>query len=137
MGAPTLLVLSDVYLHYLENSKIYNLLLNHNVVGCFRYVDDILVVYNEDISNIDNLLHQFNNLTPKLKFTTEKETDRKIKFLDITITTGIEKFTIYIQRKPTYTGIITPEDSCHPKEQKMAAIRYFYNRMNRHQSTFT
>ena len=45
---------------------------SHNVVGYFRYVDDILIVYNEDITNNDTLLHQFNNLTPKLKFTIEK-----------------------------------------------------------------
>jgi len=52
--------------------------------------------------------------------------------LDITITRGIEKFTIDIHRKSTYTDTIIPEDSCHPKEQKMAAIRYFYNRMNKY-----
>jgi hypothetical protein len=52
--------------------------------------------------------------------------------LDLTITRRIEKFTIDINRKPTYTDIIIPEDSCHPKEQKMTAIRYFYNRMNKY-----
>jgi hypothetical protein len=132
MGALTSLILSEVYLQYLENSKIDNLLLSHNVVGYFRYVDDILIIYNEYITNIDILLHQFNNLTPKLNFTIEKETERKLHILDITITRGIEKFTIDIHRKPTYTDIIIPEDSCHPKEQKMAAIRYFYNRMNKY-----
>jgi hypothetical protein len=102
------------------------------LVGYFRYVDDIVVVYNKDVTDIDVFLHQFNNLTPKLKFTIEKETDRKLHFLDITITRGIEKFTIDVHRKSTYTDIIIPEDSCHPKEQKMAAIRYFYNRMNKY-----
>jgi hypothetical protein len=116
----------------LENSKIDNLLLSHTVVGNFRYVDDILVVYNEDITNIDILLHQLNNLTLKIKFTIEKETDCKLNFLDITIVRGIEKFTIDIHRKTKYTDIIIPEDSCHPKEQKMAAVRYFYNRMNKY-----
>jgi hypothetical protein len=132
MGAPTSSILSEVYLQHLENSKIVNLLISHNVIGYFRYVDDILIIYNEDITNIDSLLHQFNNITPELKFTIEKETDRKLHFLDITITRGIEKFTIDIHRKPMYTDIIIPEDSCHPKEQKMAAIRYLYNRMNKY-----
>jgi hypothetical protein len=132
MGAPTSSILSDVYLPYFENSKIDNVLLSHNVIGHFSNVDDIIIVYNEDITNIDILLHLFNNLTPKLKFTIEKETDHKLHFLDITITRGIEKFTIDIHRKPTYTDIIIPEVLCHPKEQKMAAIRYFYNRMNKY-----
>jgi hypothetical protein len=132
-GGTDLLDFPEVCLQYLENSKIYNLLLNQSVVSYFRYVDDILIVYNEDVSNIDILLHQFNNLTPKLKFTIEKEPDRKINFLDVTINRGIEKFTIDIHRKPTCTDIIIPEDSCQPKEHKMAAIRYFYNRMNKYQ----
>ena len=34
---------------------------------------------------------------------------------------------------PTYTDTIIPDDSCHPKEHKLAAIRYFYNRMNTYQ----
>jgi hypothetical protein len=80
MGAPTSSILSEVYLQYLENSKIFNLLLNHNVIGYFRYVDDILVVYNEDITNID-ILRQFNNLTPKLRFTIEKRNRQKDKLL--------------------------------------------------------
>ena len=37
---------------------------------------------------------------------------------------------IDIYRKPTYTGVIIPNDSCHPREHKMAAISYMYNRMN-------
>jgi hypothetical protein len=37
---------------------------------------------------------------------------------------------IDIYRKPTYTDVIIPNDSCHPREHKMAAIHYLYNRMN-------
>jgi hypothetical protein len=132
MGTPTSSVLSEIYLQYLENSIIENLLINYRVTGYFRYVHDILIVYNEDITNIDSLLHQFNNITPKLKFTIEKETEYKLHFLDITITRGVEKFIIDSHRKPTYTDIIIPEGSCHPKEHKMATNRYLYNRMNKY-----
>jgi len=37
---------------------------------------------------------------------------------------------IDIYRKPTYTDVIIPNDSCHPREHKMAAIVYMNNRMN-------
>jgi len=40
---------------------------------------------------------------------------------------GMVPFEIY--RKPTTTDIIIPNDSCHPKEHKTAAVRYYYNRM--------
>jgi hypothetical protein len=35
-----------------------------------------------------------------------------------------------IYRKPTTTDVIIPKDSCHAIEQKMAAIRYFKNRIH-------
>jgi hypothetical protein len=96
-------------------------------------VDDILIVYNEGNKNTDALLGHFSNLSSKLKFTIEKESDCKINFVDITISRGTNKFEINIQRKPTYTDTIIPIDSCHPKELKMAAIRYFFNRLNQYQ----
>ena len=73
MGAPTSSILSEFYLQNLKSSEIFNLLRSHNIEGYFRYVDDTLIVYNESKTNIDNLLDRFNNITPKLRFTTENE----------------------------------------------------------------
>jgi hypothetical protein len=47
MGAPTSSILSEFYLQHLEHSKIYDILLNFNIVGYFRCVDDLLIIYNE------------------------------------------------------------------------------------------
>jgi hypothetical protein len=44
MGAPTSSVLSEFYLQHLENSKIYDILLNFNIMGYFRYIDDLLII---------------------------------------------------------------------------------------------
>ena len=90
-------------------------------------------MYDEEKTNIDTLLDCFNNILPKLKFNIEKETDCKINFLDITISREPNKISIDIYRKPTYTDIIIPNDSCHPREHKMAAIHYLCNRMNTYQ----
>jgi hypothetical protein len=72
----------------------------------------------------------FNNISPKLKFTIEKEIEHKIKFLDITINREPNKMSVNIYKKPAYTDFIIPNDSCHHREHKMAAIHYLYNRMN-------
>jgi len=58
----------------------------------------------------------FNKLTPKLEFTLEREIIRRINFLDITICREQKSFFVDIYRKPTLTGVIIPNDSCHPKE---------------------
>jgi hypothetical protein len=121
MGAPPSSILSEFFLQYLENSRIYDLLGNH-ITGYFRYVDNILIIYNENTMNIEDL-HCFNNLTPKLKFTLEKEMECKFNFLDLTIHSEHNSFSIDTYRKPTFTDTIIPSDSCHPKEHRQAATR--------------
>jgi hypothetical protein len=133
MGAPTSPILSEFYLQFLENSKIYNLLIDYNISGYFRYVDDILIIYKENTTNTEYLLSSFNKLTPNLKFTLEKETEGKINFLDITIHRESSGLSIEIYRKPTYTHYIILKDSCHPREHKQATTWYLYNRMNNYQ----
>jgi len=73
MGAPTSSKLSEVYLQHMENTTIHDLLKKHRIEGYFRCVDDILVVYNAENTNICNVLEDFNNLAHKLKFTLEEE----------------------------------------------------------------
>jgi hypothetical protein len=130
MGAPTSAILSEIYLQFLENNVIYNILKTHNIAGYFRYVDDILVIYYNVKSNIHEVLNDFNQIALKLKFTIEEKIERKLNFLDITIRREQHHITTSIYRKPTTTDTIIPSDSCHPIEQKMAAIRYLCNRMH-------
>jgi len=68
--------------------------------------------------------------TGLIKFTLENETDGCINFLDFTIQNKDNKLLFNIYRKPTTTDIIIPKDSCHPPQQKHAAIRHMTNRMN-------
>jgi len=55
------------------------------------------------------------------------------KLLEITINREPNKISIDVYRKLTYTDVIIPNDSCHTREHKMAAIHYLYNRMNTYQ----
>ena len=64
MGAPTFSIFSKIFLQNLENTKIAELLLKHKVEGYFRYVDDILVMYNEDQTITRNVLDDFNSTKP-------------------------------------------------------------------------
>jgi hypothetical protein len=123
VGDPTSSILSEFYLQYLESTKIYELLTDHSIEGYFWYTDLILIVYNESKTNTDHILECFNKITPSLQFTVERETDHRINFLDVTIYREKEGFSIDIYRKPTATDVIIPNDSCHPREHKMAAIR--------------
>jgi hypothetical protein len=69
----------------MEHKQIYPILLKHKIIGYFRYVDDILLIYNQNKTNIKEMLAEFNKQQPRIKFTIEKEKHKSINFLDLTI----------------------------------------------------
>jgi len=114
----------------MEHTRLQTILTGNNIFGYFRYVDDILIVYNEKDTDIDLLLEQFNNTMPTMKFSLQKETNNSINFLDITIHKNHGNISFSAYRKPTTTDTIILKDSCHSQEHKQAVIRYLFTRMN-------
>jgi hypothetical protein len=130
MGAPTSAILAEIFIQYLEHNNIIQILQKHQILDYYRYVDDILIIYNEEHTNILDTLNDFNLIHPNIQYTIEMQTDNKLNYLDITIENNNGRFTFNIYRKPTTTDLIIPYNSCHPTEHKLAAIRYMTNRKN-------
>jgi hypothetical protein len=82
----------------------------------------------QNLTNIYDVLTKFNSLTPNLNFMIEEERNNSINFLDITITKTDNHMSYKVYRKPTTTDSIIPNDSCHPVQHKLAAIRFLTNR---------
>jgi hypothetical protein len=80
----------------------------------YRYVDNILIIYNEDNANIDDTLTEFNTVHPNIKYTIEKQENNKLNFLGINIISTLGKLTFNVYRKPTTTDLIIHNDSCNP-----------------------
>jgi hypothetical protein len=60
MGAPTSAILADTFIQYPEHTVIYQILKKHQIIDYYRYVDDILIIYNEQHTNIQSTLDEFN-----------------------------------------------------------------------------
>ncbi|GFG38459.1 hypothetical protein Cfor_11207 [Coptotermes formosanus] len=129
MGAPSSAILSEFFLQYIESNQIINILTKNKILGYFRHADDILILYDHT-STDNNLLNEFNQIHQNLIYTLEPENNCQIKFLDVTISRANEELKFNIYRKPTYTDTIIPYSSYHPTQQKLAALRYFSNRLN-------
>jgi hypothetical protein len=114
IGAPSSVVLSEVYLQHLEHTEIIKIITQHNILGYFRYVDDSLMVYDENSTDIHEVHIAFNNLAPTIKYTIETETDNNINFLDIAIQNKENKVLFSVHRKPITTDVIIPKNSCPP-----------------------
>jgi hypothetical protein len=65
-SAPTSSLFSEIYLPYLENTKVFDILVKHRLIGYFRYVDD-------NAANIHEVQNTFNKLTPTMHLTVEEE----------------------------------------------------------------
>jgi hypothetical protein len=135
MGAPISAILAEVYIQHLEHTSIADTLNKYQIMDYYRYVDDILIVYNEQKTNIINALEDFNAIHSKLKFTMEQGTQNGINYLDLTIKKNQNELNFEIYRKPTATDLILHNTSCHPYEHKKSAINYLHNRMNKRKIT--
>jgi hypothetical protein len=135
MGAPTSSILSEIFIQYLEHTALYEILLRHHIIGYYRYVDDLLLVFDARTTNIHDVLLEFNAVTPTLRFTLEEEKNNKLTFLDITIIRNTDNIQFNVYRKPTVTDAIIPADSCHPNEHKQSAIKFLTHRNKTYPTT--
>jgi len=87
-------------------------------------VNDISIIYNGKATNIDNMLSEFNVVSPKIKYTIVLEENYKINFLDITVTKSQNSIETATDRKLTTIDCIIPHDSCHLTRCKISGIRY-------------
>jgi regulator of sigma D len=83
----------------MEHKYIYTILRTREIMSYYRYVDDILKIYDQHKTNIKQTLEEFNNIHP----TIEKEQQEKVNYLDITIHRKNKRLEFSIYRKPTQT----------------------------------
>ena len=133
MGAPSSTIISEIFLQHLEHTHLPHLAQKHKLVNYFRYVDDILLIYDSQHTRIHSLLHDLNSIHPNLQFTQEVEQNNTIIYLDITIHKTPVNIKISIYRKPTFTDTIIPYTSNHPTQHKYAAVRFLYNCLEAYQ----
>jgi hypothetical protein len=93
-------------------------------------VDDILVIFDYNHTNIQTILDDFNAIHPKLKFTAKMESNNTLNCLDITIHKTPTNWKTSIYRKPTFTEAIIPYTSHHPARHRYAAVKLLYNWLN-------
>jgi hypothetical protein len=57
----------------LEHTAIFDALLQHKITGYYRYVDDILLVYDTRHTDINSFFNHFNTINKGIEFTLEQE----------------------------------------------------------------
>jgi len=130
MGAPSSGLIAELFLQHMEHAHLAHLSHKHGIIDYFRYVDDILLIFNPELTDIQSILTDFNTLHLNLHFTAETERDNTVNYLDISIQKTPHNLRTSIYRKPTFTDSIIPYTSTHPTQHKYAAVKYLCHRLN-------
>ena len=130
MGSPISALIAEIFLQHYEDNLLKQILDKSNITYYKRYVDDIMIIYEHNKTNRNEIEQYVNNIHHELKFTMTDEENNTINFLDLTITRKHKKLDINIYRKPTTTDTTIHYKSNHPIQHKLAAYRYLLNRLH-------
>ena len=94
MGSPLTPVLGNIFMSFSESKWLneYNL---NKPKFYLKYVDDILAAFDKEQYSV-NFLNFWNKNHPNIKFTTEKQANHSIAFLDVFIS-GIDSQNLTLQ----------------------------------------
>ena len=129
MGSPISGTIAEIFLQHLEHIRIRPLIDSKQILFYTRYIDDNLIIYDTESTIQDNLTQYTNSVQTDLQFNPTQESNGCINFLDLTIIRRTSHLEIDIYRKPTATDTTIHFTSTHPNEHKLAAYRYYVERM--------
>jgi hypothetical protein len=92
-----------------------------------RYVDDIIAIVKKE--EVDEVLKKLNRMSPAIKFTQERQQNKKLPFLDVLIEVQGNKLSFDVYRKPQHVQRYIPSKSNHPNVHKLAAFESMIFRM--------
>ena len=127
MGSPISGTTAKTFLRHIEKKHIKQRLDSKNIIFYTRYVDDI--IYDTTRITPDEIQKHVDHLHNNLKRTPTHENNAQINVLDLLIIRQTYDLYIDINRKPTTTDTTINYISNHPMEHKLAAYRYYINRM--------
>ena len=119
----------SIYIQFLEELYVKQWLDSKQILNYKRYMDDILIIYNQNDINEQDILNHVNNIDKHLQFKLSTEGNNLINYLDLSIYRNNSNVELGIYRKPTSTDTTIHFSSNHPYEHKLAAFMYYINRM--------
>ena len=129
MGSPISGMLAEIYLQYLEETYVKHCLENKEITYYKRYVDDILIIFDQNKTD-EHTIHNFMNYVDKhLEFKMSTEEHNVTNYLDLSINRNTNNMELFIYRKPMYIDITIHFSSNHTYGHKFAPFNYYINRM--------
>ena len=120
MGSPLGPFFANFFMANFEKKHMASIK-ERGVITYNRYVDDVFAKINNS-ENCDAILEFLNAQHKNIKFTIEKEKNKKIPFLDTVVTRKSNCFSINLYHKPTFTGVYLNWKSLTARRYKISLI---------------
>ena len=127
MGSPLAPALANMFMGFHEE-KWLSSTEGKKVRFYKRYVDDVFCLVDDEIQ-ADSFLQFLNIQHTNIKFTTEKENDKALPFLDIFIQNTELGIITSVYKKPTNSGLLTNFDSFVCFKYKIGLIKTLFDRI--------
>lgn len=114
--------MAEIFTQDLEQNGIEHLLEDGQTISYNRYLEDIFVLYNQTKLTPQSLCEQFSAQHKDPQLTINEEVNQ-IAYLDINLINKQGQIKMELYRKPKTTYITIKNNSCHPKNQKLAAYK--------------
>jgi hypothetical protein len=131
MGSPLSPLLAEIFMDNFERQLIENSNFKKNIKYWFRYVDDILCLWEGSLRQLETFHSNLNKTHKNIHFTKEIEVNNQLNYLDLSIAIQENKHHFKIFRKPTSTDSVIPMNSCHPFQHKLATFHSLLDRLLR------
>jgi len=109
-------------LQYLEEKYTKHCLEHKDILYYRRYVDDLLLIYEQSKVSTDKIYNLINHIDVHLEFKISEEINNTLPYLELSISRSNNSMELEIYRKPTYTDIMIHYTSNHPHNHKLAAF---------------
>jgi hypothetical protein len=97
--------------------------------GACSLLSYIIIIFDQNKLNEDAITNYLNNIHKHLEFKLTTEDDNNISYLDLSIHRANHSLQMEIYRKPTQTDTTIHFTANHPLLHKLAAYRFYINRM--------
>jgi hypothetical protein len=77
--------IAEIYLQFLEEMHIKHWLENKEIIYNKRYVDDIIIIFDQNKTNEQSILNHINNIDKYLQFKLSTEENNLINYLHLSI----------------------------------------------------
>ena len=91
-----------------------------------RFVDDVYSILKR--THLENFFHHIKNLHQNIKFTTEKERNGELAFLDTSLKQNNGEISVLVYRKSTHTDQYLHYSSHHQTSCKKSVVSSLFNR---------